>query len=1161
MPEFAHLHLHTEFSLLDGVGRIDQYIERAHQLGLHHLAVTDHGVMYASLAWYNAATAAGLHPIIGMEAYLAEGSISERKRDSYHLLLLAENETGYRNLLRLASIASLEGFYYRPRIDMELLQRYHEGIIATSACIGGPVAKNFLAGNAARAEHYAGALAEIFGRERFFIEIQDHGIDLENQANRELIPLARRLDLPLVATNDVHYCDEIDSAAQELLVCVQTNTTMNDPKRMKTDSTQLYLKSAEDMERLFGDIPEAMSNTIRIAEMCSLDLGFKGYQIPDFEVPEGYTPQSYLRQLCTEGAMKKYGTVEGAVGERLDHELGIIDSMGFTNYFLIVWDFVRFAKQQGILVGPGRGSAAGSVVTYSLDITGLDPLKYELFFERFLNPSRVSMPDIDIDFADDRRDEVIDYVVQKYGDDRVAQIVTFGTLKAKAAVRDVGRAMDLGFGETDRVARLIPTDPKMTIELALEQVPDLGSLYQSETSVRDLIDTARKVEGHARHSSTHAAGVVISRDPLVEHVPLQRAGGKSEGDVTTQWTQEHLESLGLLKMDFLGLKTLTVLGRVIDLVRAGGHDISLEDVPLDDPNSLALLRNGDTFGVFQLEGGMTRRMTVDVAPTSFDDLIALMALIRPGPLELAPDFIARKHGRVPVEYIHPAVESILQESYGIAIYQEQVMQIANVVAGFSMAEADGLRKAMGKKLPEQMATYESRFVEGSVEQGTDRTLAQDIFAMIERFAGYGFPKAHSAAYAVIAAQTAYFKANYPVEFMAALMSTEINNSEKIIVNVAECRRAGISILPPDINRSGIDFTVETDEVGKRAVRFAMGGVRNVGLGAVEHIVQARSDQPDQRFATLDAFCEAVSWSKVGKRVAENLTKVGALEPLGERAAVLKALETAIGAAQQRQKAADRGQMDLFGMVSDTQDSVSTALPQITPADNKTRLAWEKELLGFYLSAHPLTETIGEQLPSGYVQSIDLESYAVGDRVRLVAMVIDIRRITTRKGASMAIVTMEDLGGTMEAVCFPETFDRVKEDLATDAIIEVAGKVDRRNDEVQIIVDAVSRDLPHHEAETHTLEPKVTVRLPGSVDVWADISLMQRIDEVLRDHAGNHEVELQLPRGNHLVRMRSRSRRVEWSEELKSELEAVLGTDTIELEQPQPRELAGTTSAA
>lgn len=1152
MSEFAHLHLHTEFSLLDGVGRIDQYIARAHELGLHHLAVTDHGVMYASLAWYNAATSAGLHPIIGMEAYLAEGSIRDRNRESYHLLLLAENEQGYRNLLRIASIASLQGFYYRPRIDLELLQQHREGIIATSACIGGPVSKNFLANRPERAEHYAGTLSEIFGKERFFIELQNHGIDLEEQANREMIPLARRLNLPLVATNDVHYCDEVDSTAQELLVCVQTNTTLSDPKRLKMDSTQLYLKGAAEMNRLFGDIPEAMTNTIRIAEMCSLELGFKGYQIPHFDVPEGTTPETYLRELCTAGAMERYGNVDGAVGERLDHELGIINSMGFTNYFLIVWDFVRFARQRDILVGPGRGSAAGSVVTYSLNITGLDPLKYDLFFERFLNPSRVSMPDIDIDFADDRRDEVIDYVVQKYGDDRVAQIITFGTLKAKAAVRDVGRAMGLGFGDTDRVARLIPTDPKMTIDLALAQVPDLGALYETDTSVRELIDSARKVEGHARHSSTHAAGVVISRDPLVEHVPLQRAGGKSEGDVTTQWTQEHLENLGLLKMDFLGLKTLTVLGKCAELVRESGHDISLDDIPLDDPKALQLLRNGETFGIFQLEGGMTRRMTIDVAPTSFDDLIALMALIRPGPLVLAPDFIARKHGRVPVEYIHPKVERILQESYGIAIYQEQVMQIANVVAGFSMAEGDGLRKVMGKKLPEEMATYETRFVQGAVDQGTDLALAKSIFEMIERFAGYGFPKAHSAAYAVIAAQTAYFKANYPVQFMAALMSSDLNNTEKIVVNIAECRRAGLRLLPPNINASDCEFTVERDEQGVESIRFGLGAIRHVGVGPVEQVVKARDDQPDRQFETFDAFCEGVNWSKVGKRVAENLTKVGALEPFGERAAVLKALESGIGAAQQRQKAADRGQMDLFGGKAEISGTASSALPDVPAADNRERLAWEKELLGFYLSAHPMTDVVGHRLPFGYVQSTELAERPANERVRTIAMVVDLRRITTRQSRSMAIVTMEDLTGTMEVVVFPDTFERVKDDLVIDAILEVTGKVDRRNDDVQIIVDAISRELPQFEVNQGSPDRAVSLRLEISGNLWDDISLMQRVDRVLKEHVGTMPVELQLPRGNRVARLRSRSRRVEWSDELKQELESVLGNHAVELVTPEAR---------
>jgi DNA polymerase III subunit alpha len=634
-------------------------------------------------------------------------------------------------------------------------------------------------------------------------------------------------------------------------------------------------------------------------------------------------------------------------------------------------------------------------------------------------------------------------------------------------------------------------------------------------------------------------------------VPLQYAGGKSQGDVTTQWTQDHLEALGLLKMDFLGLKTLTVLGKAIDLLADAGHDISLENIPLDDPEALALLRRGETFGVFQLEGGMTRRMTVDVAPESFDDIVALMALIRPGPLELAPDFIARKHGREKVEYIHPLVESILDKTYGIAIYQEQVMQIANIVAGFSMAEADGLRKAMGKKLPEVMAKYESRFIDGAVQRGTDRGLAKQIFDLIERFAGYGFNKAHSAAYAVIAAQTAYFKANFPVQFMAALMSTEIGSSEKTVVNIAECRRAGIQILPPDVNRSGVEFSVEKANGAEEAIRFAMGAVRNVGTGAVESIVEVRREQPGGEFASLEDFCDSVSWTKVGRRVAENLCKVGALEAFGERSAVLKALETAIASAQQRQKAADRGQMDMFGMVAAALPAKSTTvLPSEPAADSRTRLDWEKELLGFYLSAHPINEVVGKRLPQGYAQVVELDARSPGERVRILGMVVDVRTITTKAGKSMAIVKVEDLTGAIEAVCFPETYERVSQSLRTDAILEVTGKLERRNDQPQIVVDSISRDLPQFEPEKRGEEPVVALQLPGSEDVWGDISLMQHIDNILREHDGPITVEFHLPRGTRVTRLRSQSRKVEWSEEFQKEMEGILGESAVTLREPR-----------
>ncbi|MGN6031122.1 MAG: DNA polymerase III subunit alpha [Thermomicrobiales bacterium] len=1154
MAEFSHLHLHTEFSLLDGMGRIPQYMARAQELGIKNMAVTDHGVMYAAMDWYNAATAAGIKPIIGMETYLAESSIAKRERKSYHLLLLAENEIGYRNLIKLASIASLDGFYYRPRIDLELLQQYHEGIICTSACLGGPVANNFLNGDVEKALSYAGSLSEIFGKERFFIEIQDAGLVEQVENNKQLIDLARRFDLPLVATNDVHYCYEEDAPAQDILVCVQTNATVNDAKRLKSETSQLFLKSPGQMERLFGSVPEALSNTMRIAEMCNLDLGFKGYQLPEYDVPEGHTPATYLRLLCEEGALRHYGNLDGPIRERLDYELGVIDSMGFTNYFLVVWDFVAFAKREGILVGPGRGSAAGSLVTYCLNITGLDPLKYDLIFERFLNPSRISMPDIDIDFADDRRDEVIKYVVQKYGDDRVAQIITFGTLKAKAAVRDVGRAMGFSFGDTDRVARLIPTDPKMTIDRALTEVPELSKLYEGDTQVKELIETAKKVEGLARHSSTHAAGVVISRDPLVQHVPLQRAGGKSEGDVTTQWGQGHLEDLGLLKMDFLGLKTLTVVGKAVDLVRETGVELTIDSIPMDDPKAFELLGRGETVGVFQLEGGMTTRMTVDVQPTSFEDLIALMALIRPGPMEMAPDYIGRKHGRIPIEYDHPTLEDVLKETYGVALYQEQVMQIASVLAGFSMADADGLRKAMGKKLPEVMAKYRQRFIDGAAGLGHDKKLAGDVYDMIEKFAGYGFNKAHSAAYAVIAAQTAYLKANYPVQFMAALMSTEIGNTDKTVFNVTECRRAGIPVLPPDINRSRVDFTVEKNEDGVECVRFGIGAVKNAGLGAVQTIVKARDEQPNGRFATLEDFCDAVDWSSVNKRVVESMAKAGVFDSMGERAAVIAALEGSIGAAQQRQKAAARGQMDLFGglLVDAGPQSASTMLPKVEPADNKTILAWEKELLGLYLSSHPLMEIFAEGTPRGFTQVQDVQHRNVGEKIQLVGMITTARRITTKTNRTMAVLEVEDLTGTIEMVAFPDAYEANGSKLEPDAILAFTAKIDERGESRQLIMEAVTDELPVVKRAIAE-GPSLAVRLPATPDVWGDIRVMQDIDAVLRQHEGSQPVIFEVHTLQGVRSLRSRTRRVEVSRDLEQALGAIVGAEGVRQVRPLPRE--------
>jgi DNA polymerase III subunit alpha len=1157
LAEFAHLHLHTEYSLLDGMGRTAEYAARANELGIHHIAVTDHGVMYGAMEWYKTATNAGLHPIIGVEAYLAEGSARAKERKSYHLLLLAENETGYRNLLRLSTLAQLEGYYYRPRIDLEMLSEHATGLIATSACLGGPVANNFLHGRPDAARDYASKLADIFGPERFFIELQDHGLADQVRVNADLIALARASDLPMVATNDVHYCQQADAPAQDILVCIQTNTTLNDPKRLKSESDQLFLKSPEEMARVFRDVPEAISNTIRVAEMCALDLDFRGYHLPEFPVPSGFTPDSYLESLCRDGVKRRYGHVSVEVEARLGYELDVIKGMGFANYFLVVWDFIRFAREQGILVGPGRGSSAGSIVTYSLGITALDPLAYDLIFERFLNPSRISMPDIDIDFADDRRDEVIEYVVSKYGDDRVAQIVTFGTLAAKAAVRDVGRAMGRSFSETDRVAKLIPVGPGITIDGALTKVPELRAIYETEDPIRELIDAARKVEGIARHASTHAAGVVISRDPLVQHVPLQRAGGKSEGDITTQFPMAQLEELGLLKMDFLGLRTLTVLGKAVTLLQAAGHDISLESMPLEDANAFELLRRGETTGVFQLEGGTTSRMTVEVAPGQFDDLIALMALIRPGPMAMAPEYISRKHGRTPIEYVHPDVEPILRETYGVALYQEQVIRIANVLAGFSMAEGDGLRKAMGKKLPEQMTKYRDRFISGCGERGIEKRLASDIFAMIERFAGYGFPKAHSAAYAVIAAQTAYLKANYPVEFMAALLSSELGNTDRIVSLMAECRRAGIAVLPPNINRSAVEFSVERTEEGPSGVRFGLAAVKNVGVAAVRAIIESRSEEPAGRFQSLSAVCDAVDWSIVNRRALEALVKAGALDELGDRGGVLAALDGAIAAAQKRQRATARGQMDLFGGGSDD-TRTSPPVPSSVVAPREI-LEWEKDLLGTYMSDHPLSEILAAALRSevgcNLCEIAQLETKSLGSNVRLLAMVASIRRIVTKTDRSMAVVVLEDLTGRVDLVLFPEAFERHAELLRDGVILDVRGRLERRGEALQIVCESLSTELPTGGPEV--FEPDtILIRFRGGADSWAEIKAMQEVDAILKRHEGECQIIIEVPALSGLHRrMLSRTRRSEWSPALEHELRAVTGVHAAELLPAVPARLA------
>lgn len=1160
MPEFAHLHLHTEFSLLDGMGRIDEYVRLAHEKGIKHLALTDHGVMYGAMDWHNKLTDAGLHPIIGMEAYFAEGPAKapdpdasederKRRRRSYHLLLLAQNNTGYRNLLRLASRASLEGFYYRPRVDREMLAQHSAGIIATSACLGGPVAQNFLREQPDAARDFAGSLAEVFGRDRFFIELQDHGLKEQRAVNPELISLAKSFDLPLVATNDVHYCNQIDAPAQDLLVCIQTNTTLDDPKRLKNDTDELFLKSPQEMWDRFGEIPQALTNTMRIAEMCELNLATGDYQLPDFASPPGMSNHEYLESLCREGARAYYGHDSGEVGERLAFELGVIGQMKLTNYFLVVWDFVKFAKDNGILVGPGRGSAAGSMVSFALGITALDPLRYGLLFERFLNPSRISMPDIDIDFADDRRQEVIDYVVHKYGEDRVAQIVTFGTMAAKGSVRDVGRAMGMPIPEVDRVAKLIPNAPKIQLEEAIEKVPELRAIYENEPTLRTLIDNAKKVEGIARHSSTHAAGVVIGRDPLIETVPLQRAGGKSEGEITTQFPMGQLESLGLLKIDFLGLTTLTIVGKAVELAQAKDPTLTVDNIPLEDEEAYALLRRGETHGIFQLEGGMTTRMTVDVSPTRFEDIIALMALIRPGPMEHAPEYIGRKHGRLEISYPHPDLEPILKETYGIAVYQEQVMQVANVIAGFSLADGDALRKAMGKKNKEAFESYREPFVNGCSEHGLSDKLASDIFDLLGKFGNYGFNKSHSAAYAVVGAQTAYLKAHYPVEFMAAMLSSSSSNVDRIVLDVAECRRLGIPVLGPSVSRSNVDFTVEKTPDGKEAIRFGLAAIRNVGRGAAEAVVDGRRALADGRYGSLDDFCAAIDWSRMSRRVAETLGRAGGFDEFGPRRTVLNVLEPAISAALERQKAAARGQLGFDMQLAAPPAPNAPAMPihgQTEDLPMKQRLAWERELLGVYISEHPVEEALRKTGTAGRVQIAEIPALGNDARVRLIARVNGLRRLVTRTGKSMAVAELEDLTGSIEMVLFPDKFVQLGDQIEVDAILDIVARLEVRDDRAQLICERFTEELE----VLVKPERSVHLRFPTLSADSELVDLMRGIDRVLKAHEGDDHVVFHIRIGEEERVLRSRSLLVEADPELVLNLEQILGVGAVTIDAPR-----------
>ncbi|MFZ5899470.1 MAG: DNA polymerase III subunit alpha [Bacillota bacterium] len=1051
MSSFVHLHCHTEYSLLDGAARIPDLVRSARELGMTSLAITDHGAMFGVVDFYNACRKEEIKPILGCEVYVATRTMQDKQAGvddkQYHLVLLAENDEGYKNLLRLVSLGYTEGFYYKPRVDKEVLYRYHKGLIALSGCLAGEVAHFALQGEMEKARACAGEYRDIFG-DAFFLELQDHGLKEQGPVNRALVDIGRQLGIPLVATNDVHYVRRADAEIHDILLCIQTGKTVLDNQRMRFDSQEFYLKSPEQMAAIFGEIPSSLTNTALIAERCRVNLGSETLHLPEYKVPEGYNVNTYLRELCYRGARERYGEITDEIAARIDFELGVISQMGFSGYFLIVWDFIHYARKRGVLVGPGRGSAAGSIVSYCLGITNLDPLPYGLLFERFLNPERVSMPDIDIDFCFERRQEVIDYVFDRYGRDRVAQIITFGTMAARAAVRDVGRALGMPYAEVDRVAKLIPPELGMTIDKAL-QTQELARLYETDEQVAKLIDIARALEGMPRHASIHAAGVVIAKETLTNYLPLYRT---SDGVIATQFAKETVEKLGLLKMDLLGLRTLTVIGEAVNLIRqTRGITLDMNALPLDDPATYDLLGRGETIGVFQLESSGMRAILRDLRPEAFEDVIALVALYRPGPLGsgMVDDFIQRKHGIKEVTYLHPLLQPILKDTYGVILYQEQVMRIASDMAGFTLGEADLLRRAMGKKKPEIIAGLRSRFVEGAVKKGVDPSIAGQVFDLMEYFAGYGFNKSHSAAYALIAYQTAYLKANYPAEFMAALLTSVKDHTDKVSVYVEECRRLEIDVLPPDVNESRENFTISGGKI-----RFGLAAIKNVGLGAVQAIIEAR--EKEGPFKSLVDFLQRVDGRLINKRAMESLIKAGAFGSLGAyRSQLLAVLDQALEIAHKAQKEKESGQMSLFGGLDEPGTAYEVALPEMRELPRRQLLALEKETMGLYISGHPLSQYRHLLRSVSSANCHEIAEMTAGKQVILGGLLTGFKRITTKKGEPMAFFTLEDLTGRVEVVVFPRVFEQARSVLSPDAAILVTGTVAANGDEKKVLADNIT----------------------------------------------------------------------------------------------------------
>jgi DNA polymerase-3 subunit alpha len=1090
MSDFVHLHVHSEYSLLDGLSRIGALVERAAELGMPALALTDHGTMYAAIEFYNEAKKRGVKPVVGVEIYLT--SIGRRMKDKesgiddkrFHLLLLAQNDVGYKNLLQIASAAQLEGFYYKPRIDREFLAQHADGLIATTGCMASEIPRLLGQGKTQTAHERLGWWVDVFGRDRFFLELQEHGIPELTQVNRQLIQWAREFDLKLVATNDVHYVRAEDAKPHDVLLCVQTGELVRQQDRMRMSDGSYFLKSYPEMMALFGERPDSLLNTLAIAEMCHVDLDPRGYHLPPFDVPPGFTAESYLRHLVEEGLKRRYGehATDPKIQARKEHELKIIHDMGFDTYFLIVWDLCEFAQRRNIWWNV-RGSGAGSLVAYAVGITNLDPLANQLLFERFLNPGRVSMPDIDLDYPDDQREKMINYTIEKYGHENVAQIITFGTMGARASIRDVGRAMDIPLPEVDRIAKLIPGGPKVKISDGLEQSSELRELYENADYIRQLIDTAQYLEGVARHASTHAAGVIVADKPLVEYTPLHRPTKGDEGGTVTQYTMEVLESIGLLKIDFLGLSTLTIMRQACELVEARhGVKLDLNSIPISDSKAFELLASGNVTGIFQVESAGMRRILTTMRPTKFEHIVATISLYRPGPMEYIDDYIDRMHGRKPVEYHHPALEPILAETYGIIVYQEQIMQIASELSGYSPGEADLMRRAVGKKKKEELLKHREKFVAGAVERDISEGAANKIFDDIEFFARYGFNKAHAADYAVITCQTAYLKAHYPVEYMTALLTVERHNTDKVGLLIGECRVMGIPVPPPDINKSDIYFAIEDTEDTGQAIRFGLGAVKNVGEGPIEVILRARAEGGS--FADVDDFCRRVDLRQVNRRALESLIKVGALRSFGQRAQLLAIVERMMGLSSQMHQAAAVGQMSMFDMGAldaPIAGSILYPLPEVEEVSRRELLGWEKELVGVYVSEHPMQSVVVNLGDSVTCLLGQIDETMAGNKVTIAGMVNWVRQIYTKTGKPMAFVEIEDVQSSIEVVVFPRMYEESQDMWQAEKVVVVRGRVDVQGGNGPKIIcekvdDAITRVRP--ELKTHEQPAAYSVTSPS-----------------------------------------------------------------------------------